>query len=560
MYVIRFGYARCTLVRGKSAAIIGALRFKDPSAFFTREFQEGLSDGKKSFYDRATRSFPTGFLPRVEKRLKRKGKAYRIEYPEGDKPVTMKGLRPDMLFGVTLGAHQFEGVKACVQGERGWLWHATNAGKTAQIASVCLHMLRNGQGPWIVMVPNTGLLHATAKDIRDLIGGEFSVAKIGDGKRGRGDIVVATTQSLVGGVSAYVERRNDRSARRNNPVSGKPKRSRPMRFNREIARVLESARGVFIDEGHHAAADTWKMILDAMPNARFRFGVTGTMRTKQRIRDVTLQGFVGPLLHRVRNRELMDSGWSAEVMVYAVKDVGIFRESFAVPKKMRTFRGPTGKWERRWVPDGRVRYKKEIEAQVHDRRFNKAIAVMASSFSRGGLKPMIQVVSLKQLATLKELCTERGLNPVLVFGDVPGAKRTELVRRFTHDPNAVLIGSTVMDEGFNAPAIGVLFITSQGKSEVKLLQRTGRGVRRKKDGLNLVALVDMMPVLGEFLPKHADERLGTYKDEGFEVEVVTDVVNLCKRAKHGWKGLLGERRYERERAKRKSAQEPRRAA
>lgn len=553
--VIRYGHARCTLVKGHSKHFLSALRFRDPSARFTREYQEGLSDGKVLFYDRITRSFPTGFLDRVVKKIKDKGKKVRVEYPDGMEPVSLKGLDRDMLFDFTLRKYQHEAVIEAVRRERGWIWHATNAGKSAEMAALALHLKRKIGAKTLVIVPNKGLMHTTAKTLQSLCGGEVKVGMVGDGIRGRGDVIVATAQTIIRGCPLYVEQFNYRVARNSSPFQRRKKRrAKKIKLDRNIHRLLASVDCLIVDEGHHASADTWRAILNACENARFRIGMTGTMKTKQRIRDITLKAYVGPLLHRVTNDQLIEKGYSAKPIVYAIRDKDLYARDLTVPKKRVSYKDRrTGEWVTRWLPEGRERHRLELKALLSDADYNAAVVRVARAFLRSGLKPLILTTSLAQLNNLKRRVEAKGLHPLSIWGDVDGKRRSTLVKRFSADENAVLMGSTVFDEGFNAPAVGVLLLVAQGKSTVKLLQRVGRAIRAKSKGLNLVAVVDFTATNGEYLLKHSAERLATYRAEKFEVERVTDLDEFCERARGGWRGLLGDKRYERERRVRSAA-------
>lgn len=546
MVVIRFGYSRCTLVNGSSRKILPALRFKDPEAQWTREFREGLASGKVTFYDRLTRSFPTGLFDRVVRRLERLKIRYRVEYPDSVEPVSLKGFRRDMLFGLTMRKHQFRGGIKFLKIERGVLWHATNAGKSPIAAAVALHLKRKLGVCTLLLVPNKGLLHQTAKDVKTLCGGDVRVAQIGDGLRGVGDVVVGTAQTVMRGCPSYVEAFNAKVDRESGMLRRKRKRRarKKLKVDQAIHRFLLRVGCVIVDEAHRAPADSYKHILDTCTKARFRLGLTGTAQVKKKIRDITFRAYVGPILDRVTSRFLMEKGYSATTVVYGVRDRWMFPNDLTVPSKLVSVK-EGDHWRRIRVPDGRKRYKKELDRLMASKRYNAGLVMMMCAMVKGGLKPMALTTSIPHLERLRLRCLEKGLNPIPVWGHTPGKRRVDLVRRFSRDPNAALIASTVFDEGVNAPAVGCMLLAGQGKGLRAQIQRVGRAVRAKASGPNMVAIIDPLADNGEFLPVHRRERLTTFRAEGHKIEFVDDLFEFCKRARQGWKGLLGTKRYAR---------------
>lgn len=546
MLVIRRRDNVCTVVRGNPSKVTRALKFADPSARFSPAYRDGAWDGTVLFYDWKTRSFPTGLLPDVEAFLQRKNRAYSIKQKKRT-PISLESFEAACLEGITLRDYQYDGAKAMMQAERGWLWDATNAGKTEETAAMLLHLLREAGGKAIVLVPNAGLCIQTAKRIKELIGGEFSVGAYGGGSKRIGDITVATAHSVIMGVPDYIE-----SLRRR--TKGKSRR----RLNRELNELLQRANTIIIDEGHHASADTWKYIL-GYSNARFRIGITGSFRDVHRgdgesVRDIALRAYVGPLVRRIKNSHLIKRGISARPIIYCISDAGVYAKDHTASKFVRDKRGRIrrGADGEPLMRPGTVRFKEEIDALLTDGNYNSAIVAIAEHMAAGGLKPLVLTNYISHVRELERRFTKRGnLRPLSVWGDIPANQRIKNIERFNERDDAVLIGSTVFDEGMNVPAIGCLILASGGKSLRQTLQRIGRALRKKKGAINMVAVVDMTADNGALLQKHTDARLAIYFDEKFKVVAVDDLAKFLKKASRGWKGLLGKERYEKERARTK---------
>jgi len=395
-----------------------------------------------------------------------------------------------------------------------------NSGKTTILAAMVKHLSEKLGGRGCIIVPDSGLLHQTAREIREMVGRSPTVGRIGNGLRELGDIVVATAQTLRNGI---------KGARYYDP---------------KLAQLLASLTFMLVDENHHASADTWKAILSTT-RARVVIGVTGTHHSGNAVRDFTVKAFVGPVIKRVTNEDLAQKGVSARVYVFAVIDPGVYAvdytaEKFEHDKKGRLILNSD---ERPIWRDPRLRVQEEM-AFLEDAHFVASICESARAFNTGKLKPCILSSSLAQLDLIEAGCRKRGLHPYVVKGSTPGDQRVKIVKKFSADPLGVLVASKVFDEGFNAPSIGALLLAGLGKSNRQVCQRIGRALRAKKDGINAVAVMDFIANNGDYLSKHSIERVGIYKREKFRVVGVRDLRSFWKRCETGdWSKLIGEKRY-----------------
>jgi len=81
----------------------------------------------------------------------------------------------------------------------------------------------------------------------------------------------------------------------------------------------------------------------------------------------------------------------------------------------------------------------------------------------------------------------------------------------------VYIASPIFDEGVDVPALDCVILAGGGKSHIKLLQRLGRGMR-KKEGENVLHVYDFIDNTNQYLYNHSLARMQTYEQEGFDVE------------------------------------------
>jgi len=531
---IKVGYRYCAVLSGPYRKVARWLTVLDTALLYEVRRAGGSEDeARVCFFDYEKRRFPSGFLSRVVRRATAKNIQVELERADLDK-VDSSSVRPDMLQGIVLRSYQLEAVRAFFGAECGAIQHATNAGKTPIIATVAMVLHEQYEEVrGIVLVPNKTLVSRTTKELTQMCAGQIHFAQFGGGVKSIGEVTVATAQSLIKGCPAYIDARNAKIDAENAVAMRRGRPRKPhVRLDRRLYSVLRAADYLIVDEAHHSSADTWQQILMAT-RARWRLALSGTLRNPQQrgaFKNFVLEGYVGPVLHVVRNAELVDAGHSARPVVCILTDPSLYKNKHHVP---------------RGLYDPIVRYQKEARGIAEDRIYNGALVRCMAAAAEGGIKPCLLTVLLEHIRTIKKMSMTCGLTPCVASGQSSTTHRDAMITKYTHDPNAVLIGSTIFDEGVNIPVIGALFMgQGSGYSFEKLLQRVGRALRRKSGDVNYALIVDCLPTSGEFLENHARERIRLYEAEGFEVRYIDNVDDFIERMKRGWRGLLGNKRYE----------------
>ena len=106
----------------------------------------------------------------------------------------------------------------------------------------------------------------------------------------------------------------------------------------------------------------------------------------------------------------------------------------------------------------------------------------------------------------------------VVTGELGKKDRKKYLEDFKESKFQVLI-STVLGEGVDIPHLNALIIAAAGKSQKQLLQRVGRGIRKKHSGPNEVEIYDFFDKSHPILRRQSKDRLEIYRDQGFEVEI-----------------------------------------
>ncbi|MNJ40925.1 ATP-dependent RNA helicase RhlE [compost metagenome] len=227
----------------------------------------------------------------------------------------------------------------------------------------------------------------------------------------------------------------------------------------------------------------------------YRFGLTGTVSkpgdAENLINRTRLLGCTGKIIIKISNKFLIEQGFSAEPTVF-----------------MLSIDCPTIDW-------GDYRDALE-EGIINNYARNHTFVSKVVERSTLGHQCLIIVNETSHGEIVKDLLDEMGVESVFTHGQRSGAFRNESLDRFKSGEIRVLIATTILDEGVDVSGINCLFLMAGGKSMRQVLQRIGRGLRKKADGSG-VEVYDALDYHNTYLAEHTMERYGIYKNEGFQV-------------------------------------------
>jgi superfamily II DNA or RNA helicase len=134
-------------------------------------------------------------------------------------------------------------------------------------------------------------------------------------------------------------------------------------------------------------------------------------------------------------------------------------------------------------------------------------------------KPVLVIVhTVRHAQQLMGKFSDRNLERVrLITGAVDGQDRQDLIKDLNSGKILGIVATPVFDEGADIPNLRVLVLGGGGKSPIKVIQRMGRGMRRKAEGSNTVEIFDFLDVTNKYTRRHAQQRMKVYSGEGFEV-------------------------------------------
>lgn len=434
------------------------LSWADDSAHFRR--RHGYrGDGFVRLYNRIDDTYPAGFTRMLAKASTQHGFTVQVI----DKRVRPAvGPVPDPSADLSwLRDYQREAVDKAIERTRGVIWAATGAGKTEIASGIVAAVPLN----WLFIVHRTQL-GLQARDRYQKRTGE-PAGVIAEGKwepdPGPFGLTVATFQSL------YARLKSD-------PLATQT--------------WLDSIGGVIVDECHVLPADTFRAVLDMLPNAYWRIGVSGTPLARGDRKAMHLIGSLGSVFYRISATQLIDAGLLARPVIRMVP--------FTATSDKKTWQGAYNEI----VATGRERNKRVVELAV-------AAAKPCVVFTR----------ALKQGQMIERMIRKAGVAVDYVDGDTPTASRQLAVKNLERGNIDVLVASVVMNEGIDIPELRSAVMAAGGSSTIAALQRVGRGMR-VVPGKTTFDVWDFADTGNKWTERHTKERIRAYQVEDYEVEVL----------------------------------------
>lgn len=443
-------------------AISQLLSLKVSGYYFSRMYKMGMWDGTKKFFNRLTGTFYTGLVGYVKSRLPE------FEFSEIDerKEIAIQNNCLS-LHGIDFWDFQTRAILEAIKQKRGIIASPTNSGKT-EIAAGIIKVLGL---PANFITHRRRLLWQTKRRFEDRLG--FEIGIVGDQVKEIKDVNILSIHTIA-------KRLKDKDP--------------------EIEDLLAKTPVVFSDECHHVSAVSWEKCL-RMCSAYYRYGLSATALMRDNISNMTVLGLIGDEIVTVTDEQLTEMGISAFPSVFLFDiDKPIFPKHYPYDKVYE-------------------------EGVVFNDYQNYLIGETVKLWTSIGKQVLIIVYRLAHGEKLKELINKIGIETEFISGQDKKAKiqyNDEVMDRFAAGGLPCLVSSTISDEGLDIPAIDVLIIAVGDESALKVVQRVGRGRRKKKDGDNVIIVVDFVHTNNRYLKKHSFARLEQYHKMGLKMYEIRD--------------------------------------
>jgi len=231
------------------------------------------------------------------------------------------------------------------------------------------------------------------------------------------------------------------------------------RLNRFVTKFGRRIALFVIDEAHHAAAPTYRAILDRILLKRPDALVIGFTATPQRGDGVRLTEIFPDIVYQMDARAAIEDGYLVPVRSYAV---GTQTDLDAVASRAGDF------------VLGQL-----AEAVDTDER-NQAV-LDAYQTLLPGKKTLVFSASVEHARNIAQLFKDAGIKAAFASGDTPQAEREAIVAGFRGHKVDVLVNCGLYLEGFDVPSIEAIINARPTKSTTLYTQVTGRGLRPLDD-------------------------------------------------------------------------------
>jgi len=457
-------------------------------------YKRKIWDGKIRLFNSTSRELPAGLYPFVDEFCKRNSYTLKVESSDYGSLVDRSEQDPNDVFKyikdlklqsrgkpIDIRDYQFDAVMKALNLNRCVLLSPTGSGKSLIIyclAQIWLKYLTNEVNypeadKVLVVVPTTSLVEQMEKDFIDYGYNAKGIHKIYSGKdkdRIDSDIVVSTWQSIYKLDPEWFEQ-----------------------FGMVIG-----------DECHGFKSKSLTDIMNKCSQAKYRIGTTGTLDNAQ-VHHLVLQGLVGKI-HRVTTiKALQDSNTLAKLDINII----VLKYDEEIRKSL-----------------GKANYQDEIDFIVRNEKRNNFILNLALDTDGNTLvlfnyvdkhgKPLFDMINNK---------AEEGRKIFYVSGEVATSDR-EAIREITESQkNAIIVASLgTFSTGINIRNLHNIIFASPSKSQIKVLQSIGRGLRKSENGqaTKLFDLADDLHTKGRknYALLHSEERVKIYNKEEFNYKII----------------------------------------
>ncbi|RLG44263.1 MAG: hypothetical protein DRN81_04875 [Thermoproteota archaeon] len=321
------------------------------------------------------------------------------------------------------------------------------------------------QLPTLFIVNSKDLLYQTADRIKKRTGIDTGI--IGDGIWDEKEVNVATIQTLQYHLT------HDKT---------------------KTKKLLNKTRLLIIDEAHHTKANTWNRVMRQIP-AWYRIGMSGTPFRKEELDDWRLMAVTGRCIAKISNKKLIDLGFSAKPIIHIVR--------YNTPSYIT------------------ARYQEAYDKAIVNNEHRNNVIVAICNDLKGLTLVIVDKVAHGLL--LNTLIPES----VFISGRDKSDTRKEILQAMRNREVDIVIATPIFDEGIDVPSIDNVILACGGVSRIKLLQRIGRGLRKKEGKENILHVYDFLDDCNRFTYQHSRKRIKTYKAEKFKIKIERKYLKIC---------------------------------
>ena len=444
--------------------------YEVPNAKFMPSVRKRYWDGKIRLFNMGTGKIYLGLFPYVRRFLNEQG--HKIAYDQNLKPtrrldrnLTIKWVQ-SLEKDFKARDYQIDAIHNILECDRGLILSPTGSGKSFIIYALTLYYIAKLKTEKVlIVVPTTSLVEQMYSDFEDY-GWESSKhchkLYAGADKITDKEVIISTWQSIFKLSKNY----------------------------------FKQFGAVFIDECHLAKAKSLTGIMTKLTECKYRIGTTGTLDDTE-IHKLVLEGLFS-VHHKVTTTSQL-------IKAKQLSNLEIKCLVLEHPIENRIERT----------------YQKEMSYLAESKSRNKFISKLTLSLNGNTLVLAQYIRHLEYLHSL--MSTHDQL--YFVYGGTDADDREDIRKIVETQNKAIIVASYgVFSMGINIKRLHNIIFASPYKSQIKVLQSIGRGLRTAEDKQHL-SVFDICDNLSynnrqNFTLKHFGVRVEIYNQEEFDYEIV----------------------------------------
>jgi len=453
--------------------------FDVEGAKFMPAYKSRRWDGKIHLLNRMNGEINAGLLSEIENFLYRRGERVVYESTEYGMPGVINKINHMEIMRWMEGLdlpfkprdYQYEGFTHALENKRCVLVSPTGSGKSFLIYLLMRWYLDRHEQKVLVIVPTTSLVEQMSNDFTEYGFDPNLFHKIysGKDKETNKPVLISTWQSI----------------------------------HKLGPQWFEKFGMVIGDECHGFKAKSLSSIMNKAFNAEYRFGTTGTLDGTS-VNQMVLEGLFGPVLRVTTTAKLQEEKTLAKLNI----DIIVLKYNQEIKKTLAN-----------------ATYQEEIDFLVSCDARNKFLRNLACSLD-GNTLVLFNLVEKhgKVLRDLIEDKIEEGRRLFYVSGETKTNDREAVRKIVESQSNSITLASLgTFSTGINIRNIHNIVFASPSKSQIRVLQSIGRGLRISENGRNtrLFDVADDLRNKGKpnFTLRHSAERIKIYNSEKFPYKI-----------------------------------------
>lgn len=457
-----------------------------PGYKFMPAFRNRMWDGKIRLFTLRDRTLPAGLFYHLSEFCEKRGYILESEKNAYGAPDDRNTIKPDDLkhflnglnLPFSLRDYQFKCVGEAITRKRAILLSPTGSGKSFIIYNVIRYWLERLANETahrvLIIVPTTSLVEQMHSDFMQYGWDEASMHKIYSGKdknNKTAKCVITTWQSVH-------------------------------RLSKDWFQQFGCVIG---DECHGFKSKSLMNIMNKCSEAEYRFGTTGTLDGSQ-THELVLQGLFGKTYRVTTTRQLQDADTLAKL---AIRRIVLKYDE----KTRKDF--------------GKQAYQDEIDFIVTHEKRNNFIKNLALDM-KGNTLVLYNYVEKHGKPLFNMIRDKAGDDRKVFFvsGDVATSDREAIRGIVEKQKDSIIVASLgTFSTGINIKELHNIIFASPSKSQIRVLQSIGRGLRKSEDG-RATQLFDVSDDISwqkrkNFSLLHSWERLKIYQNEKFDFKTIT---------------------------------------